>query len=115
MTGTAQSLPWSRPTAWLLTSSRCCNVASSFTRILPVSLRTRPTLTLFPQVAAGSRHSAALAESGQAYTWGGNKFGALGNGTTTTSCVPMRVGGLPERVCDVAAAGWHTLFICEVA
>jgi alpha-tubulin suppressor-like RCC1 family protein len=44
-------------------------------------------------IAAGSNHSVALATDGHVYTWGGNTYGQLGNGTTTTATTPVEVEG----------------------
>ena len=42
-------------------------------------------------VSAGYSYSLALAEDGTVYTWGYNIYGQLGNNTTTTSDVPIKV------------------------
>ena len=43
------------------------------------------------QVSAGSQHSLALGSDGNAYAWGYNGNGQLGNNTTSSSPVPVRV------------------------
>ena len=45
----------------------------------------------YVQVSAGYRHSLALGSDGNAYTWGNNQYGQLGNGTTTELHTPVRV------------------------
>jgi alpha-tubulin suppressor-like RCC1 family protein len=62
----------------------------------------RPTPIYFPvlaapgndwkQVAAGDIDSAALKKDGTLWTWGNNWSGALGNGSTNGSAVPVQVG-----------------------
>lgn len=47
----------------------------------------------FRSVSAGSGFACGLATSGEAYCWGGNHAGALGNGTNTASAVPVKVAG----------------------
>jgi alpha-tubulin suppressor-like RCC1 family protein len=48
----------------------------------------------FSQIAAGNQHSCGLTSSGTAYCWGGyNYWGELGNGTNTSSYVPVAVSG----------------------
>lgn len=44
-------------------------------------------------IAAAGGHSCAVASNGRAYCWGDNTEGQLGNGTKTSSPVPVRVGG----------------------
>jgi len=39
-----------------------------------------------------AQHSLAIKSDGSLWAWGSNGFGQLGNGTTTDSYVPMRVG-----------------------
>lgn len=84
------------------------------------------TLT-FARVIAGYAHSCGVATSGAGYCWGSNGVGELGNGTTTSSSVPVLVfGGLvfasisPGRVfsCGLTTAGkaycWGTNFQGEL-
>jgi alpha-tubulin suppressor-like RCC1 family protein len=47
----------------------------------------------FAFVAAGSRHSCGITSTGEAYCWGDNSLGQLGDGSTTASLVPVRVTG----------------------
>jgi alpha-tubulin suppressor-like RCC1 family protein len=49
-------------------------------------------------VAAGSDYSLALQSNGTVLAWGNNRFGTLGNGTTTNSPVPAPIQGLPGAV-----------------
>jgi len=56
-----------------------------------VGLGAMPTGTKLVQVAAGNRHSLALAADGTAYAWGSNGFGQLGNGGTGSTLVPAAV------------------------
>jgi len=46
-------------------------------------------------VTTGEHDSCAITMSQQAYCWGQNAFGELGNGSTTDSHVPVQVAGLP--------------------
>ena len=44
-------------------------------------------------VAVGAQHSCALLLDGAVWCWGSNRFGQLGNGTTTSSVIPVLVVG----------------------
>lgn len=58
-------------------------------------------------IAAGGSHSLALA-SGQVFAWGYNNFGQLGNNSTASSTMPVRVilaGGAPLDNVKLIAAG----------
>lgn len=64
-------------------------------------------------VAAGGRHSLALAGDGTVWAWGDNTYGQLGvsNATTTSSLTPVQVIGLPTSttVKEIAAGGDFSL------
>jgi alpha-tubulin suppressor-like RCC1 family protein len=45
----------------------------------------------FRKVKAGGRHACALHADGDLYCWGYNLYGQLGNNTTTSSLVPVKV------------------------
>lgn len=58
-------------------------------------------------LSAGENHTCILKSSGQAYCWGDNSVGQLGNGTTESSLVPVAVsGGL--RFTSISAGWDHT-------
>src|SRR6266853_460502 len=68
----------------------------------------------FASVGAGSDHTCGLTASGTAYCWGSDAYGALGDGTTTSSGTPVPVaGGLTfvglsagfTHTCGLAATG----------
>lgn len=61
------------------------------------------------QVAAGTRHTLALAADGTVWAWGDNSSGDLGDGTTTTSALPVAVSGLGRTA--FIAAGSYSLAI----
>jgi len=59
-------------------------------------------------VAGGLRHSLAAMRDGTVRGWGDNFYGALGNGTTTSSLVPVRASNL-TGVTTVAAGYDHSV------
>ena len=65
-------------------------------------------LTNVVAIAGGGLHSLAVKADGTVWTWGSNRYGGLGNGTTTDSSVPVKVSGLSE-VIAVAGGEYHSL------
>ncbi|HET9475613.1 MAG TPA: hypothetical protein VFO82_17060 [Steroidobacteraceae bacterium] len=59
-------------------------------------------------VAPSSLHSLALGADGSVWAWGNNDFGALGDGTTTSSDVPVPVDGL-TNVIAIATGDSHSV------
>lgn len=60
-------------------------------------------------VACGSKHSIALAEDGDVFSWGHGVFGALGHGTFKNVDAPKAVESLRgQRVTRVACGDMHT-------
>lgn len=53
------------------------------------------------KVAAGYNHTLAIKADGSLWGWGGNKFGSVGDGTTTSSAVPKQIGD---------SKNWETIF-----
>jgi len=47
----------------------------------------------FAVIATGYQHSCGITTGGEAYCWGGNSSGQLGDGSNTNSLVPVPVGG----------------------
>jgi alpha-tubulin suppressor-like RCC1 family protein len=68
-----------------------CNGGSTPCSTTPVAVSGITDATL----VTASGDECALLSSGSADCWGGNSEGELGNGTTTSSDVPMPVSGLP--------------------
>ncbi|WP_146746308.1 putative Ig domain-containing protein [Rhodovulum viride] len=59
------------------------------------------------QVSAGGDHTCAVLKDNTVKCWGSNAFGQLGNGTTTTSFVPVTLTGLTD-VDQIVAGSTHT-------
>ncbi len=64
-------------------------------------------------IAAGESHTCALLEDGSIQCWGFNRYGRLGNGSTTDSSVPVSVVNLGGRATAIAAGEHHTCALLE--
>ena len=75
---------------------------------IPVAVQ-MPAGVSFQSIAAGSLHTCALTTTGQAYCWGANNQGQLGNNSTTNSRIPVAVQ-MPAGVSfqSIAAGSLHT-------
>lgn len=68
----------------------------------------------FRAVAAGAAHSCALSAGGTVWCWGRNLYGQLGIGSTTSSLVPVALGGPMRReVRSITSGPWHTCALSE--
>jgi hypothetical protein len=56
-------------------------------------------------IAAGQTHSLAVRSNAIVQAWGGNRYGQLGDGTTTSHSFAVQVAGLVENLNDVIAVG----------
>ena len=84
----------------------------------PISVPTRIAGSLsFTKIAVGTRENAcALTADGSAYCWGFNRYGTLGDGTTTDSPAPVAVaGGLKFRDISVGATDACAVTLDNVA
>ncbi len=57
-------------------------------------------------IAAGTNHSCARSGDGSVRCWGDNTFGQLGDGTGTSSKVPVLVEGLGKGISAIACGGY---------
>lgn len=71
------------------------------------SSMTMPVVT----VAAGPAHSMAIDEEGTAWAWGFNENGQLGNGTTTSISVPVKLDQLFGAI-SLDAGTYHSMALC---
>ena len=60
------------------------------------------------QVSLGYGHSAVITADGSLYMWGYNYYGQLGNGTTTSSYVPIKI---MDNVASVSLGEYHSAAI----
>ncbi|WP_332460641.1 MULTISPECIES: RCC1 domain-containing protein [Bifidobacterium] len=113
--------------AWGLNGNGRLGDGTTTTRYAPVRVKT-PDRNTYPdlpkdftyvQVSAGNDFSLVLGSDGNAYAWGANYSGQLGNGTTIERHAPVRVK-TPDRnkypdppkdftYLQVSAGGWHSL------
>lgn len=64
------------------------------------------------QTAAGFRHSLAIDKLGTVYTWGHNRYGELGTGSTTDKNSPIKIT-LDKKIISVAAGYDYSIAIAE--
>jgi alpha-tubulin suppressor-like RCC1 family protein len=65
------------------------------------------------KVACGMSHSLALAHDGSVFSWGQNKYGALGLGPNQANvCIPMQIKSLANyTVTDISAGCRHSILL----
>jgi alpha-tubulin suppressor-like RCC1 family protein len=66
---------------------------STNTSTVPVQVDTTGVLSgkTIKQISSGGNHTCAISSDNNAYCWGLNSYGQLGNGTTSSSSVPVAV------------------------
>ena len=70
-------------------------IAIMLTVLTPVTAVTVDEASSYSKmISAGSDHCVVLKSDGTVYTWGGNGYGQLGDGTTTERNTPVQVSGL---------------------
>jgi alpha-tubulin suppressor-like RCC1 family protein len=75
----------------------------------PVRALTQAGVT---QVAAGNKHLLALGGDGSVWTWGGNFFGELGNGTVAVpSNLPVRVDQRVSGITQISAGAFSGMAV----
>jgi alpha-tubulin suppressor-like RCC1 family protein len=84
---------------------------ASFSDVLvPVSGGAIPAGTTFTQIAAGGQQDLALSSTGQLYAWGDGTLGQLGDGSFTSSDVPVAVsrGAIPAgaTITQIVSGYW---------
>ena len=113
LTLTAHWSPESRNTKWSISPDKGSQLGRESTTITPPDSTNRGIR--FNQVSAGNSHSLALGSDGNAYAWGNNNYGQLGNGTSTSyRSTPVRVekpAGAPAdfTYAQVSAGHSHSL------
>ena len=69
-------------------------------------------------ISAGLFHTVALDEGGKVYTWGYNRYGQLGNGTTENSTTPICISDKEneikgKKIVKIVAEGYTTVALDE--
>ncbi|MBI0127183.1 InlB B-repeat-containing protein [Bifidobacterium sp. W8103] len=86
-----------------------------YIRTTPVMVR-KPTGLTYMQVSAGCSYSLAVGSDGNAYAWGYNYYGELGNASNTNRYTPVKVRKPAGKTADfiymqVSAGVWHSLAV----
>ena len=79
---------------------------TTFTRLTPVDVS--GLASGIQAIGVGWTHTCAVTMGGAVKCWGWNKYGGLGDGTTTNRLTPVDVSGLNSVIKVVAAGGGHT-------
>ena len=88
------------------------------TAMIPVAVKLAGALSgkRVAAVSAGQYHALALCDDGTLVAWGYNNRGQLGDGTTTTSSVPVEIGSkgvlAGKTVTSISAGNTHSLALC---
>lgn len=72
---------------------------------LPVQVLNLPNIIA---IAAGDRHSLALDADGNVWSWGGNFYGQLGNGSRDNTDTPQQITNM-NNIVGIAAGDEHSL------
>ncbi|CAE7946045.1 RCBTB2, partial [Symbiodinium sp. KB8] len=64
-------------------------------------------------VAAGDGHTAAITDSGELWTWGGNGDSQLGVGDTKDRHAPVKVSVNGQKIVAIAAGTYHTAAVTD--
>ena len=117
LTLTAKWTPADRNSTWSISPDKGSQLGNEATTITPPDTSRGIRLS---QVSGGTDYndgfSLAVASDGNAYAWGSNQYGQLGDGTITRRTTPVRVSkpvGAPTdfTFVQVSAGYWHSLAI----
>lgn len=88
--------------------------------VLPVPVHTGGVMAgkKIASVAIGQRHTCAISTDNKVYCWGDNSWGQLGDGTTTSTSLPVEItnsGALNGKVTKSISIGIYSGFTCAIA
>ncbi|MFA7478637.1 MAG: hypothetical protein WC184_12240, partial [Acidimicrobiia bacterium] len=69
------------------------------------TIEPEPDPGFWAQITAGSNHSCGITTGGDAYCWGNNTYGQMGNGNTPSQTTPVKVVGNHSFVSITAGVG----------
>ena len=102
---------------WGDNSSGQLGIGTTTSSNVPVAIGTNALAgKTVKQISAGGGHTCAIGSDDQAYCWGTNTAGQLGNGTTNLSYTPIavdRTGAFAGKTVKAISAG--TSFTCAIA
>lgn len=81
--------------------------------LVPLLVPLPSGVTRFTSVGVGAQHSCAIADTGDAYCWGWNGYGQLGDNTVVTNQNPVRVQGAGVNFVEISASRTHTCAISD--
>ncbi|MED5017977.1 InlB B-repeat-containing protein [Paenibacillus chibensis] len=98
---------------WTAWSVLIAMLASLLSGIGPGAGRAHASGVTYTQVEAGGAFTLALDDQGNIWAWGNNKEGELGNGSTTSTNVPVKLTvtdeGTPVRFVGISAGSQHSV------
>ncbi|KAL5725775.1 HECT-type E3 ubiquitin transferase [Ranunculus cassubicifolius] len=89
------------------TGRKCKEFHLRIPKHLPPQLFGCPTRSRWLDIACGREHTAAVASDGSLFTWGGNDFGQLGDGSEEGRKHPRKVKLLKTEIVVSVACGAH--------
>ena len=72
-----------------------------------------PGLAGVTAIAAGPKHSLALTKDGTLYAWGENRYGQLGDGTSTNRSTPVLVVGVTNAIAVAAGSDFSVALLAD--
>jgi len=101
--GWYSSIKGVRPALWLYLSAPNINIPNESQDVTAIPLEIREYT-----ISACNTHSMAITNDGVLWAWGGNRYGRLGDGTTTNRYTPVWI---MENVAAVSTSRTHTMAI----
>jgi alpha-tubulin suppressor-like RCC1 family protein len=94
---------------WGLNTAGQLGDNSTQLKVTPVSVA--GTTKTFCQISAGRSHTLAIDKNGQAWAWGSNVTGTLGDNSTTSRLTPVSVAGATKTFCKITTGWSHNIAI----